>query len=96
MTKRTTRDTWWFNVSHPKAMTSQDLLEFNLWNTKNTSLIKKISIDLSDPKWMTRVRHGSTHNYLGREILKVNAYRDYRTNRFIIYFGHVDDGLYYI
>ena len=94
MTKTTTRDIWWFNVSHPKSMTSQDLLEFNLWNTNNTSLVKKRTINLSDPKWMTRVQQGSTHNYNGREILKVNAYRDIKTQRFIIYFGHVSDGLY--
>jgi len=94
MTKRRTRDTWWFNVSHPKTLTSQDVLQFNLWDTSNNKLLKQVTIDLSDIKWISRLRHGSTHNYQGREILKVYAYRDYRIKRFILYFGHVDDGLF--
>jgi len=94
MTKRTNRDTWWFNVSNPTTLTPQDLLQFNLWDTSNTNLIKQVTIDLSNTKWMTRVRRGSTHNYMGRDILKVNAFRDNKTKRFVIYFGHVDDGLY--
>ena len=96
ITERETRDRWWFNVSSPENLEPTDVLRFNLWDTTKTILIKHVTIDLFKDKWLEKIQKASTHTYKGREILKVHAYRDKRTKEFIMYFGHVNDGLYRI
>jgi hypothetical protein len=96
ITELETRDYWWFNVSSPENLEPNDVLRFNLWDTKNTKLIKQVTIDLSKDKWFEKIQKASIHTYKGRDILKVHAYRDKRTKEFIMYFGRVTDGLYRI
>lgn len=96
MTIRETRDTWWFNISEPQSLSRTNIIRLNLWDADNNELVKQVTLDLSSDSWLEKIQKAPSHTYKGREILKANAYRDRRTNRFILYFGRVGAGLYRI
>jgi len=86
-------DTWWYHISSPDRLTSQDVIQINLWDTMNHSLVKKVVLNLRE-NWLTRMKNASTHVYLRRDILKIHINRKHGTNEFIIYFGRKEDGVY--
>ena len=90
------KDSWWYNICSPKNLTSKDIIILNLWNTMNKKLVKQVTLNLGKSNWLKRILKGSTHYSKGTEICKVHIQRDHRTNQFIIYFGHKEDGVYLI
>ncbi len=86
-------DYWWFNISSPSKLSSQDVIQLNLWDTMNQTLVKKAVLVLEE-NWLSRIKQASTHFYRRTEICKVHIQRRHGTNKFIIYFGRKEDGIY--
>ena len=86
-------DLWWFNISSPSKLTSQDVIHLSLWDHANQNLVKESVLDLRK-NWLSRIRQASTHFYLQTEICKVHIQRRLGTNQFVIYFGKKEDGVY--
>ena len=86
-------DYWWYNISSPSKLNSQDRIRLNLWNPENRELIKRVVLDLKK-NWLSRIQKASKHIYRDLEICKVYIRRKHGSNEFFIYFGRLEDGIY--
>lgn len=91
-----TLDHWWYKITYPKKRTKRDIIIFNLWDSTREKLIKKITLNLNDDEWLSRIQKASTHYNHGVELCSVHIERKKSTNNFNIYFGKKIDGLFKI
>jgi hypothetical protein len=89
------RDYWWYNLSNPDNWIKQDTkINLILYDESNTTRIGTIILQLDKNDWYNRIMGASRHLYRGREIIKVHVIKEYKSQRYYIYFGKKEDGIY--
>jgi len=89
------RDYWWYNLSSPEDwMTKESKITFILNDKNKEDRIGSIELRLNANNWYNRIISANSQLYKRRKIIKVHIVKENKSNKFIIYFGQVGDGIY--
>ncbi|MFX1294274.1 MAG: hypothetical protein ACFFD2_05375 [Promethearchaeota archaeon] len=89
------KDIWWYHISSPSNLNLNDIIVLNLYDTEHIHLLKKFEISLNEI-WLNRILRASTHFQDDIEICKIHIQKNHGENKYLIYFGRKEDGVYYL